>query len=347
MSTVETARSVNVQHGAYSVLTPQKFIETMQAYQRTAALKAAIELELFTAIGEGCTSVSSLAERTGASQRGLRILCDFLVTAGFLSKVEDRYRMTGDTAVFLDKKSPAYLGSAVGYLGSPAVMGAYADLATVVRHGGPVVSAFPEDRNRSMWVDFARAMAPMVHLVAEEAEKILFTDSAIRVLDVAAGHGLFGITIAHHNPLARVVALDWPQVLEVARENAESAGVLDRYQLLPGDALEVAFGSDFDQILVPNLLHMWDRVTIVRLLRKAHAALSPAGRLALVEFVPNEDRVSPPVPASFAMYMLANTPGGNAYTFSEFRRMLEEAGFAECRMHSLGVTHHSLIVAEK
>src|SRR5690242_2422946 len=98
MSTVQAAPSVTVASNAQTILTPLKFVETMQAYQRTAALKAALELELFSAIGEGFGTVDRLAERIGASPRGIRVLCDYMVVAGFLSKVEGRYRLTGDSA---------------------------------------------------------------------------------------------------------------------------------------------------------------------------------------------------------------------------------------------------------
>jgi ubiquinone/menaquinone biosynthesis C-methylase UbiE len=68
----------------------------------------------------------------------------------------------------------------------------------------------------------------------------------MKVLDVAAGHGLFGIAIAQLNPRARIVALDFPSVLAVASENAVRCGVSDRYSLLPGNALQVDLGTGFD-----------------------------------------------------------------------------------------------------
>jgi len=100
-------------------ISPELFFETANSYQKSAALKAAVELEVFTEIGEGVTA-QELARRSGASQRGVRVLCDFLVINGFLQKQVDLYRKTPDSAVFLDKKSPAYLGSALEFLLSQA-----------------------------------------------------------------------------------------------------------------------------------------------------------------------------------------------------------------------------------
>ena len=97
---------------------PQLFFDTAQAYQRTAALRAAIELDLFTAIGDGAETVPAIAAQCEASERGTRILCDYLTIIGFLTKTDGRYQLTLDSGVFLSKRSPAYFGSVIGFLGA-------------------------------------------------------------------------------------------------------------------------------------------------------------------------------------------------------------------------------------
>jgi SAM-dependent methyltransferase len=326
---------------------PSKLFETMTAYQHTAALKAAIELDLFTEISDGHNTVSLLANRINGSDRGVRILCDCLVVIGFLTKIESRYGLTADSAVFLDKKSPAYMGSVKNFLASPLMMEGFKDLATVVRLGHPLADHPFSGVEHAIWVEFARSMAPLLRLPAEETAKLLDDESEMKVLDIAAGHGLFGITIAQRNPKATVVALDFPDVLAVADENARRSGVSDRYTLLPGNALEIDFGSGFDVVLIPNLLHSMDRASNGLLLKKAHGALSRKGRLSVVEFAPNEDRVSPRLPALFALMMLANNAAGDAYTVSEHRAMLRATGFSDCEVHPLSATPFTVIIAVK
>src|SRR5262249_49913325 len=155
-----------------------------------------------------------------------------------------------------------------------------------------------------------------------------------------------GITIAQRNPRAEVVALDWKPVLAVAEENARAANVGDRYRTLPGDAFTVDFGSGFDVALVTNFLHHFDPPTCTNFLRKIHASLEPGGRVVILEMVPNADRVSPPVPARFALTMLAGTPAGDAYTFEEFRDQLEAAGFRAVSAHPLP-TPETVLLATK
>ena len=351
MNTAQKKHQEAEQGNAQSQLSPMKFFEAMHAYQQTAALKAAIELELFTAIGEGMGTVSDIAQRIGAPERGVRAICDFLVIRGFLHKSLDkpaaRYTLTPDSAMFLSKKSPAYLGSATIFLANEFVTEPFRDLTAVVRAGGPVRSNPGVDQELPMWADFARGMAPLMYIVAEQTEKLIHSESPAKVLDLAAGHGLFGIMVAKKSPKAKVVALDWPSVLTVAHENAEKFGVSERHALLAGNALEVPFGEGYDVALVTNLLHHWDRVTIHFFLRKVHEALAPGGRVVIVEFAPNDDRVTPPSSASFVLNMFANTPGGDAYTVSEHLEMLRSAGFSAGEVHALPPSPQTAIVAVK
>jgi ubiquinone/menaquinone biosynthesis C-methylase UbiE len=330
---------------------PNRFFETMFAYQRTAALKTAIELDLFTAIGQTSGTIPELMARLRVPARGLRALCDFLVIMGFLGKYLDEsdacYSLTPDSAMFLNKTSPRYIGSATIFLGSTFLTDAFRNLTAVIRAGGPMPADTYIDQELPIWVDFARGMAPMMYPVAEGAAKLVRVNSGARVLDIAAGHGLFGISVAKQNPGANIVALDFPSVLAVAAENAERFGVSGRYTLLAGDALKISFGTGFDAVLVMNLLHHWDRETIQLLLKKVHAALSPGGQIVVVEFASNDDRISPPIPASFVMNMLVNTPGGNAYTVNENLQMLRNAGFAACEAHPLLPTPQTAFVGWK
>jgi ubiquinone/menaquinone biosynthesis C-methylase UbiE len=329
---------------------PELFFETMNAYQRTAALKAAIELDLFTAIGEGARTVKALAQRCEASVRGIRILCDYLVVIGFLTKDENRYDLTPDSAAFLDRRSPSYIATAATFLASPMLTEGFDDVAAVVRKGGTVISEEGSlEPEHPIWVEFARAMAPLMTLPAELIAKLVGTDSGQKwkVLDIAAGHGLFGIALAKHNPNAEIVALDWSNVLEVAKENARVAGVADRYSVIPGSAFEADYGTGYDLVLLTNFLHHFDPETCELLLRKVYAALERSGRAVSFEFVPNEDRVSPPVAASFSLMMLATTPSGDAYTFAELDRMFRNTGFSANELHPLPPTFQQVVISHK
>ena len=130
-------------------------------------------------------------------------------------------------------------------------------------------------------------------------------------------------------------AVDWSNVLQVAEENAARAGLNERFHVLPGSAFDVECGSGYDLVLMPNFLSHFDLATCEKLLRKVHAALKPDGRAAIMAMIPNEDRISPPRPAGFALIMLATTPAGDAYTYAEYQQMLRNAGFGSSEKHEL------------
>jgi len=332
---------------AEAPLTPGLVFDMLHSHQRTAALKAAIDLDVFRAVGEGPGDVASMARHCSASERGIRILCDFLTIHGVLVKEDGRYRHSPMSAAFLDPRSPSCLALIAQFLANPAMRTPFDNLAEIVRTGRTSLpgdgSVEPEN---PIWVQFAQTMAPMMAPMVGPLGAVVLEGHTgpMRVLDIAAGHGLFGIEIAKQNPQARVTGLDWAPVLRVAIDNARKAGVEDRYDMLPGSAFEVDFGGPYDAVLLTNFLHHFDQPTCVGLLKKVHAGLKPGGRVATLEFVPNEDRVSPPIPAAFAMTMLASTAAGDAYTLAELSAMYKQAGFGAVTAHPIPMSPHTVVM---
>lgn len=335
------------ENSADGPLTPGLVFEMLQAHQRTAALKAAIDLDVFRAVGEGSSDVGSIARHCSASERCIRILCDFLTICGILVKENGRYRHTPTSAAFLDPRSPSCLASIAQFLSNPAMRDPYDRLAEIVRAGRTVLpgdgSVEPEN---PIWVQFAETMAPMMAPMVGPLGAVVLKEytGPMRVLDIAAGHGLFGIEIAKLNPQAHITGLDWAPVLRVALDNARKAGVQDRYDMLPGSAFEVDFRGPYDAVLLTNFLHHFDQSTCVGLLKKVHTSLRPGGRAATLEFVPNEDRVSPPMPAAFSMTMLTSTVAGDAYTLSELTSMYNDAGFGGVTAHPIPMSPHTVVM---
>jgi SAM-dependent methyltransferase len=326
---------------------PDRIMGMLNGFQGSAMLKAGIDLDLFTEIAAGAGSPAALADRCQASVHGVEALCDSLTVMGLLEKSGGIYRLGPDAAVFLDKKSPAYMGGMAGFLMAPEMMQNWSDVAAVVRRGGPVglANVAPE---APIWVEFAKGMGAFAGFTAKMMAGLIVKDSApAKVLDIAAGHGLFGIEIAKLAPGAQIVAQDWPQVLAVAHDNAVAAGVADRWTALPGSAFDVPLGTGYDVVLLTNFLHHFDVETCEAVLRKSFGALVPGGRVVTLEFVPNDDGISPPLAAMFSMVMLVSTPKGKAYRYSELDAMHRAAGFSDCELLELPPTPQRLVVARK
>lgn len=327
---------------------PALFFETINAYQRTHALRAALEIDLFSSLASGPATAGAIAKSCGVAEKGARILADYLTILGFLTKSADQYGLTSDSSLFLVRTSPAYLGGAMQFLLAPSLVECFNQLTPAVRRGGTAIS---EDgtvsHDNPIWVDFARGMAPLMQLPAQKLAGLIGGDltQPLRVLDIAAGHGLFGITVAQRYPQAHVTALDWKNVLAVAEENATRAGVQDRYALRPGSAFDTDWGGPYDLVLLTNFFHHFDLETCGQIARRAFAALAPGGRAVTLEFVPNDDRVSPPGVATFAMTMLASTGQGDAYTFADYDQIFQGAGFNRNEFHPLPPTMQQAIVS--
>jgi 2-polyprenyl-3-methyl-5-hydroxy-6-metoxy-1,4-benzoquinol methylase len=316
---------------------PLLIFDALNGFSRATALKAAIELEVFTLIGAGAVTAAELAKRAQTSPKGMRILCDFMVIQGFLTKQDSTYSLTRDSAVFLDKKSPAYLGSTAFFLVHPTHVANFMDLTAAVRKGGTANEQGNMGPEAPVWVEFAKWMAPMSAMGAAGLAQVVNTPGQpMKVLDIAAGPGAYGIAIAKLNPKAEIYGLDWKNVLALSIEHAQQAGVGDRYHGIAGSAFDVDLGSGYDLVLLPNFVHHFDHATNVTLLKRVRAALKPGGRVATVEFVPNDDRISPATAAAFSMMMLGSTKGGDAYTFKELDAMFRDAGFGESTSQELG-----------
>src|SRR5687767_2087906 len=153
---------------------PDLFFDTLTAYQKTAALKAALDLQLFTALADGPLTAAEIAPRCQAAPRGVRILCDYLTVHGFLTKAGDRYTLTPDSAVFLNRQSPAYAGGAAEFLLSEHLTSPFAHLADSVRKGGTAQpqqgSVTPE---HPMWLTFARTMGGLMVSASEGLAELL------------------------------------------------------------------------------------------------------------------------------------------------------------------------------
>ena len=314
-------------------------------------LKAAVELDLFTMIGQGKRTPAELAAACGAAERGIRILCDALAANSLLLKTGQTYSLTPDTALFLDRRSPAYFGNALKFLLHPSQIDSMAHLVEAVRRGGAVEGDSKLAPEEPLWEEFARGMAPLMlplaEVIASRLQPILAGKTAPKVLDIAAGHGMFGITVAQRIPAAQIYALDWGNVLSAAAENARKFGVAARHHLIPGDAFTVDFGAGYEAVLLTNFLHHFSPARNVALLRKCVEAMNAGSQVVILEFVPNEDRVSPFGPAMFSATMLSTTPEGDAYTFRELSEMCTKAGLEGAQLLSLDPMPQSLVLARK
>ncbi len=323
---------------------PAPIRELAWAHIRSSTLAAAVELQIFSALGRAPgQGVAGLGRELGCSERGLRALLDALVAMELLEKdgesPGERYRNAPLAASYLDENSADYLGD---WLADPRPAEDWRRLAECVRSGRPLGTV----HERESAEDFFPRLIPMLHAVfreparrgAAELLRRLPPSAEPYVLDLACGSGVWGIAVAEAETRARIAALDFPGILERTRAYAERHGVADRFSWLPGDLHEVALGeARFAAAILGNIVHAVGTASSRELFRRLYRALIPGGVVAVVDQIPDDDRRGPVQPLLFALNMLLHTQEGGTYTRAEYRSWFEEAGFARVETADIGM----------
>lgn len=324
----------------------------MLAYKQTAVLRAALELGVFDALADGPADAVAVAGRLGADTRGVRLLLNALAALGLVGVDGEDYLLTGGAAAYLVRGEPGYLGDMAKVMASSWEWDALKSLPDAVRRGGTVLDEHAETPGYLYWQDFAAYAGPVAEPTAETAAGALDSWASgrprLHVLDMACGHGLYGFTLARHQPQARVWSLDWPSVLPVTRRHAERLGVADRMLTIPGDMFTVPLGGPYDVVMITNVLHHFSEERAAELIRRAAEVTAPDGRIVLVGFtLGDQPPALDPEPHLFSILMLIWTFEGEVHTTAGYRRMLAAGGFGHAEVLPVASLPLRVIIADR
>ena len=337
------------QHGFES---PQQLIGLLQGFMGSAALKAGLDLEVFTHIAHGTDTAEKLAAAKKIPERAMRILCDALVTFGALGKSDGHYSLPPASQAMLVKGSPAYFGAMAGITANPVVWNEAGHLADIVRAGHSMLEQGAEAAENPFWEEFSRRSKQMATMggpaVAELAASLFGSSEPTRILDIAVGSGMYGFSALKRFPGARLVSVDWPNVLRLAEPTAKQMGLAERVEFRPGDIFKDDLGTGYDLVLAVNIYHHFSVEQNTQLSRRLHAATAPGGRLIIVDAVPDEKREHERFALVFALTMLIWTREGDTYTLSEYEKMLKPAGYLDIQLKAVpGPAPFQAIAARK
>ena len=318
-------------------------------YAPTVIVASAVKHRLFDLLDNGPKTVDQLVKESGASRRGVVALVDALTGLQLLAKSGDRFSLSPEAAAFLVSTKPGFFGAIFRHQVDD-ILPKWLELDEVVRTGKPAQAVNAPGSSAGFFADFVEALYPMSYPAVRALGDHLGIASAkkpVGVLDLAAGSGVWGITLAEQSPQVRITAVDWPEVLEVTKRVAKQHGVADRLTPVPGDLLRVDFGQGHQVATLGHILHSEGRERSRQLLKKTCAALTTGGTIAIAEFVPNDDRTGPPNALLFAVNMLVNTEAGDTFTFAEMSEWLREAGFKDVRQLDTGAGPSPLLLGTK
>jgi SAM-dependent methyltransferase len=328
-----------------ATVSPQRISQLAWGYAAPLIIEAALRNLVFETLDHSSSTVEEVHAATGTSVRGLTAIMDALCGLELLSK--DRfghYSLTPESDAFLVRGKPAFMGGLILHT-SEQLLPKWLQINQIVRTGKPAAAVNQEGPGSEFFEQFVSDIFPMSYPSAQALAAALHLDQG-RILDLAAGSGVWGIALAQSNPGVRVSAVDWPSVLPVTQKTVARFGLEDRFNFIPGDLLSADFGSDYDVATLGHILHSEGKERSRRLLQKTYEALAQGGTIAIAEFLVNEEHTGPPLGLFFAVNMLINTDEGSTYSFEEISDWLLDTGFVN--PHTLEVPGPSpLILAMK
>jgi SAM-dependent methyltransferase len=319
--------------------TPQRILGMGWGFAPPLVIQAAIENGIFDALDRAPMTAKDLAKETGASERGISAIAGALVGFELLTKQQDgRYELAPDTAAFLVKGKPGFHGGLFEHYRSGLIPNWLA-LPEVTRTGQPNTRVEQPENAAVFFEGFVDSLFPMNYAAAQTLARSLEARRSaagnlkdeVKVLDLGAGSGVWGIAQAQASPRVRVTALDFEPVLAVTRRTAERFGLTERFRFQTGDLRTADLGTGYSVALLGHILHSEGRAHSRALLKRVFAALEPGGTIAIAEFLVNAERTGPPQALTFAVNMLVHTAEGDTYSFDEIGSWLKSEGFENVR----------------
>jgi (2Fe-2S) ferredoxin/2-polyprenyl-3-methyl-5-hydroxy-6-metoxy-1,4-benzoquinol methylase len=310
---------------------PDELTDMIRGFQASRVVLSAIELDMFSAVAENGdnATAAATAARLGTDPRSTEVLLNALVALSLLTKRDGKYANAPLARRYLVRGERDDARDALKH--SLSLWNTWSTLSERVKTGH--VAAFRDMGNRgeSWTVPFIAAMHRNAAMRAPLVVRTVGAAGVGRVLDVGGGSGAFSIAFAQANPTLQAEVLDLATVTPIAAKHVAEAGLSDRVHVRVGDLRKDALGEGYDLVLLSAICHMLGPDENQDLLRRAHAALSPGGRIAIQDHVMNEEGTLPRAGAMFAVNMLVGTPDGCSFRESQYQAWLVAAGFRDVR----------------
>ncbi len=308
---------------------PSRILDTIYAFRPARVLLSSFELGIFSAIGDSPKESREIAQTLGTSERATDRLMNALCGMGFLKKKQGRFKNTPLTTRYLVKDKPDYLG---GLMHQVALWKTWSTLTQAVREGSSVTVRGEIGDRGSEWLEaFIEAMHMRARGQAGIVARLINLRGVRRVLDVGGGSGAFSMAFVRTKKGVRAVVFDLPQVTVLTRKFLEREGLTNSIETADGNYETDSLGSGFDLVFLSAIIHSNSAEVNRLLFKKANDALTPGGRLVVLDHVMKEERTAPLAGAFFSLNMLVGTKAGDTYTESEIRQWMTEAGFNDIR----------------
>jgi len=323
----------------------QRLQQISRGYWESSILFAGVKSGVFNILSSGFKSTGKISKTLKADERATEILLNALTALGFVIKRGNQYGNHPFTSRYLVEGNPAYRGNSL--LHSLDMWKAWGKLPEIFYSGTPatdIIKNLEEDRERVE--HFICAMHEYAQEPSEIISRMVKPKTVKKFLDVGGGPGTYCFALLKKNPEIKATIVDLSLPLQIAKRLIRERGLTRNIQLIEGDFLEVDFGNGYDLILMSHILHSNSLEDCELLINKGYHALQKGGKLLIHDFILNEDKVSPPSSAIFAVNMLVNTQKGRTYTEGEIKEWMKGARFKEIRTYDVTPASRA-VVGEK
>jgi SAM-dependent methyltransferase len=315
-------------------ITPERLMQFGFAYAPPLIIGAAVTNNVFDSLESGPKTVAQISRETAVSERGLRAIMNALVGLDLLTKNRwGEYSLTPESEAFLLSNKPGTLAGFFAMAGTHLVPD-WLHLSEAVKTGVPPKAVNQEGTGPEFFSVLVENIIPMSYPAAAAFGRALKLEKArgpVRVLDVAAGSGIWGIALAQQSPHVRVTAQDWAEMIPTTKRITKKFGVADRFSYVEGDVLEADFGKAYDIATLGHILHTEGEERSRKLLSRVFDALRPGGTITIGEWLVKDDRTGPLNGLIFAVNMLVHSERGDTFSFNEIKSWLQAAGFKKVR----------------
>ena len=306
---------------------PERIRKLASDFWASRALLTAVELDLFSALGDDGCSVAEAADNMGTESRATRILLDALCALGLLRKYGDTYANSPETGRYLQRGQPDDAWAAM--MNRVNMWDRWSTLTDCVREGSSM--GMSNHAGPSSTQAYIAATHKIAALAAPALVSSLELPAIKRVLDVGGGSGAYSVAVLRAHEGATGEIMDLPAVARLAARYIREAGMESRITMRPADFTVAPLGTGFDLVLLSYVMHLNSAEVNKRLLARAFNALEPGGTLVINDYVLHADKTLPRHAALYALNMLVTTHNGGVYSLEEYAGWLTGVGFSEVR----------------
>lgn len=306
-------------------MTPRELREIVYNFRESRIILTALELELFTAVGDGAKTSADVSKIISSNIRATDRLMNVLCNMNLLEKENEKFSNTEFSSRYLVKNSPDYISN---LMHASNLWDSWSNLTEIIKEGKTI----GRDAEKNKWKEnFIEAMHYRASREAQKDLNNLDLTGVKSVLDLGGGSGAYAMQFIKQKPDIKATVFDLPDVIPLTLKYISANGFEGKINTIKGNYLYDDIGSGYDLIFLSAIIHSNSFEENKRLIKKCADALNANGQIVIQDYAMDEDRLTPEVGALFAINMLVNTKGGDTFTQEEIYSWLRDAGINDIK----------------